>query len=665
MPTVTEPLKRTRNLRSWLVSYTRTISASMVNEVRWGLSSDHLPVESTIRGRQVAQELGLQGLAPDVPDTGGMPRISFVGIGISALGTNDTCNPCFRDRVTQLTDNFTWNRGRHLIKAGLDIRYGFTDDFRQAAALFGSATFTNRYSGFPYADFLLGTPNQVSRNFNTVPFERQIRNYAGYVQDQWKATSRLTVNAGVRYQIYRIPRDRNGRAALFDVSSGRIVIPDGSASLVSPLLPRGYVEVVEASKAGFSNSLLDVDTNNFAPRFGFAYRPGGNTVIRGGAGIYYDNAPADPVLGATVPFLIAEPAYVNTATDPLTFPRIFPAAGAGGPSTIAIPRGSRRDIRIPLTGQYTLTLEHQRWDTGFRLTYTGTNTRQGIWRRDFNQPAVDDRPYSAKPRPFPNYPGITYGDNGSGHQYHGLSMEVERRMKRGFAYQAYFTWARDIGDLEHNETPENAYDRRRERAAWGALPTTRFSGNTIYELPFGKGRKWMNSAGRVADGIFGGWLLSAIYNLERGNFLTPSWTGADPTGTRFAGAGQRAIVTLRPDILRDPNLENPTVNRWFDVEAFTAPQLGRFGTSAKGVLIGTPINVMHATISKNFIYRERLRVKLEGLATNLLNHPNWAEPNTSITAGVQSGAVTATINRNTKFDSAVTREFQLQLRVEW
>jgi hypothetical protein len=99
--------------------------------------------------------------------------------------------------------------------------------------------------------------------------------------------------------------------------------------------------------------------------------------------------------------------------------------------------------------------------------------------------------------------------------------------------------------------------------------------------------------------------------------------------------------------------------------ALAAPPVGRFAASAKGVIIGAPINVVHASLAKSFTLRERLRIKFEALATNLLNHPNWAAPNTSITAGVNSGAVTGVIDRNAKFDSAVTREFQPQLRIEW
>lgn len=668
IPTITERYRRTRDLRQWMGSYSQTFTANFVNEFRGGWSSDHLPGETNVNGPQLVGQLGLQGLAPDLPSVGGIPRISFVGLGVSALGPSfDFCDPCFRDKVYQLTDTATWTRGTHTIKMGGDFRFGITDDFRQNANLFGSAQFTNRYTGFAYSDFLLGLPNQLQRAFPTVLYDRRIRTAAFFVTDQWKISQRLTATYGLRYQVYGIPYDVNGRMAVFDPQTGSIVVPDGSLGLVSPLLPQSYVNVVEASKVGFPNRLIEIDKNNLAPRLSIAWRPiGDNTVIRAAAGIYYDNAPPAPALGATAPFLINEVPFVNTNTNPVAFPFIFPPASVSGPTTIGLPTAVRRDLRVPYTGQYSLTVEHQMFDMGFRATYTGTNTRQGIYRYDINQPVADARLYSEKPRRFPNYPGILFTDNGAGHQYHGVSFEVERRLRRGVAYQASYSFARDIGDLDNNESPEDAYNRRRERSVLPtSLPAHRFTANTILELPFGRGRRWMNSSHAVLDGLFGGWLLSGIYNYSSGQFLTPTWTGPDPTGTRAANAGQRAVVTLRPDILRNPNLDNPTVAGWFDVGAFAGPPVGRFGTSSRGVIVGPPVNLFHSSVSKIFTVRERVRIKIEGLGTNIFNHPNYANPNLSITAGIASGTITNIADRNLQFEQGGSREFQLQLRVEW
>jgi hypothetical protein len=124
-------------------------------------------------------------------------------------------------------------------------------------------------------------------------------------------------------------------------------------------------------------------------------------------------------------------------------------------------------------------------------------------------------------------------------------------------------------------------------------------------------------------------------------------------------------VTLRPDHLRDSRLDNPTVDRWFDLGAFSAPQLGRFGTAAKGTILGPGTAVMHNSLAKHFMIRERVRLRLEFLATNSLNHPNYADPNTNITAAGVAGAVTNVVDRNLKFDSAIPREVQAHLRLEW
>ncbi|MDX2269795.1 MAG: TonB-dependent receptor [Bryobacter sp.] len=668
IPNLTEQARRTRDMRSWMVSVTRTITPNILNEFRWGLANDHLPVESQIRGNQVAQELGLQGLAPGIPDVGGLTRINFVGLNLSALGVQNTCDPCFRDQVQQFTNTLTWTRGKHLIKAGLDFRLGSTQDFRQNANLFGSLTFNNTFTGFQYGDFLLGMPTQVSRAFPTVEFDRAIRTYAAFVQDDWRVTSRLTLNLGVRYLLATPANDKNGRVALFDPATSRIVVPDGSASLVSPLLPRSYVDVVEASNAGFSNKLITSDKNNWAPRFGFAYRLMDKTVLRGGYGIYYDNTVPAAALGATVPFLINEIAFQNPVASPsVVLPRVFPAAGAAGPNSITLPLASRTDLRVPFTQQYAFTIEHQAFDTGFRLSYTGTNTRQGWYRRDINQPVVDSRPWSQKPRPFPQYPAINQTENGAGHQYHGLSFEAQRRMKGGFAFQTSYSWAKDLGDLEQNEVPEDSFNRLRDKGRVLTIPTHRFNANMIYNIPF-------KSSSRFLNGAFRGWQLSNILTLESGQWITPVWTGPDPTGTRPAGNNARANVTIRPNILSDPNLDNPTVARWFDPFAFSAPTLGSFGTMGRGIVEGPGTNTLHTSISKTFVVKERVRIRLEGLATNLFNTPNYQNPILNITealnpnvnpANVTSGRITAIMNRNLKFDSSIPRELQVQFRVEF
>ena len=175
-----------------------------------------------------------------------------------------------------------------------------------------------------------------------------------------------------------------------------------------------------------------------------------------------------------------------------------------------------------------------------------------------------------------------------------------RPVEKGLVMQQllYDAEVRDIGDLEDGDSPEDAYDRRRERGVWNDIPTHRFSTNFTYQLPFGKGKSLLAHAPAAVNVAVSGWQLGGVYIWSTGNFLTPTWTGPDPTGTRFTANRTPANVTLRPDQLRNGNLASPTINRWFDLGAFAAPQPGRFGTAARGVIVGPGSNVAHFNLGK-------------------------------------------------------------------
>lgn len=665
MAPVTEPFARTRDMDAITGSYSHTISQSLISEFRYGFARQDFPQNPGISGNQVVQQLGLQGLVPNLPDVGGVHRVTFAGLGLTPLQVQtNACAPCSRNRNHNFTENVSWFRGSHSMKMGFYAAYLIDSQQQQNANLFGNTEYSNRFSGHPYADFLLGVPSTMQRAYPAVLRDNRRWDYSFYFTDEWKLSPKLTLTMGLRWDIHTPWTEASGLMAIFDPARGQLVVPDGSIDKVSSLLPQSYISVVSASSAGRPQSLVATDWNNLAPRLGFAWRPLGNTtVIRGGIGFYYDTAPWQPT-SAAAPFVLNEPAFTNPENAPLVLPTVFPT-GAGGPSSFTLPDGIRSDLRVPYSMQYTMTVEHQRWNTGFRLGYIGTNTRQGIYRYNLNQPIADSRLFIDKPRMFPQYPDILYADNGAGHQYHGLTFEVERRMRGGLHFQTYFVYARDIGDLERGQSPEDTYDRRRERAVWERFGPRRLSGNVIYELPYGKGRHWGNQSHWLTNGIFGGWNISGIFALEAGRFLTPLYNGPDPTGTRFTTSGSRPIVLLRPDQLRNPNPDNPTPEQWFDPSAFAPAPIGRFGSSAKGVIIGAPVQVLHASVAKYFYLGERARLRVEMLATNVTNTPNYQDPNLRIDQVGGAGRITAVIDRNTKFDSAIPRELQAQIRLEW
>jgi hypothetical protein len=638
--------KQNRFNRSTGVSYTHVFRPTLLNEARWGNAFDNLPRDMPINGLEIVKELGLVGLAPDLPDIPGLPRISFSGIGLTGISMNTWAPYSFRNHVEEFQDIVSWFRGRHNVKMGVNVTKAILNDYAASTDLFGSATFSNRFTsggvsgqGHPYADFLLGIPTTLARAFPPEPIKRHRWQYDFFVTDDFKVTSQLTLSLGVRYQVHAPWHEKNERLAMFDIGSGQIIVPDNALNKVSPLFPKSYVGVAGAGTVGLPSTLMRTDWSNFAPRIGVAYRPwGANTVFRTGYGIYYDDSPQRITIGG-LPFLLNEPAYTNPSPNPdVIFPRIFPATGISGPSTVSLPTALDPSIQFPYSMQWNATIEHQRWGTGFRLSYIGTNMRKGIWSYDINSPVPDTRPYVDKPRRFPTYPGISYLNNGTTHQYHGLTVDATRRMANGLYYQVNWVWARDIGTTGS----ENPYGKR-ERYLAQDIPTHRLAASVMYQFPVGKGRRFLGNASRPLDAVIGGWELTAIYNYYSGHFLTPSWTLPDPTGTAYTTSPTAPTVSRLPNVLADPNLpkDQRTINRWFDTSVFAAPAAGAFGNSGRGIIRGPWVNVWHAGMNKTFDIYERFRFRVEMTATNVFNHPNWSNPGTGVNTTASAGVITA------------------------
>lgn len=218
-------------------------------------------------------------------------------------------------------------------------------------------------------------------------------------------------------------------------------------------------------------------------------------------------------------------------------------------------------------------------------------------------------------------------------------------------------------------TSENPFDRSREKAVSGDVPTHRWNTNWVYQFPFGRGKKWLSGVSRLANLAVGGWEISGIWSTQTGQFLTPFWTGPDPVGIFYTDSDS-AEVSLRPDILRNPNLPSGqrTIERWFDTGAFAPPQTGRFGTSAKGVIKGPGVNVWHMGFHKEFLFREdRARLRWEMTATNIFNHPNWSNPNTDISDPDGLGQIGGVggVSGDSTGDQPYVRSFRMGVRFTW
>jgi hypothetical protein len=671
-----------RQNKALTLSYTRVMGTSLVSELRYGYAYNNNPVQGPLNGLEVVGDLGLRGLAPDLPDIGGVFKTSFTGLGLTGLNQANWTDPGFLNRAHQIQEQVTYLRGTHTIKAGVEIRHTSYDEAAANTNLFGFAEFSNRYtaapgiaqSGHAYADFLFGVPTSVARAFPPIEVGRRRWNYDSFIQDDWKIRPNLTLNLGIRYDVHPSWYEKNDQMSIFDPVGGQIVVPDGGLSRVSPLMPANYVPVVTASSVGLpARTLVRTDRNNISPRLGVAYRPfrSGDTVIRGGYGIYYDMVPAvDFLSGNNVPFVINEVPFTNTQPSPnVVLPQVFPTAGGAAPASVALPLAINPDLQLPHSHQWNVTIEHQRWNTGFRASYVGTAGRELWYERDINAPQPDERLYVNKPRPFPQYPAIFYVDNGASYDYRGFTLEAERRMKNGLFVQLAYTAARDEGDTnEWWEPIENPFDLGRERGRDRSAPAHRFVSAVMYDLPFGHDRKWMSGAPRWVDLALGGWQISAVGYLQTGVFLTPTITVPDPTGTRFTTSANRPNVSFRPDQLRDAALADPTIAQWFDPSAFAAPPIGRFGTASRGSIEGPGLDVWHVGFHKTFRVTDRPSspaFRIELTSTNFFNHPQWANPNTNVTpTNVNAARISAT-GGPTGNQQAGPRSMRLGIRAEW
>ncbi len=655
------------------ISFTYMLTTGWVNEIRWGIAYNDQPRNGAQDGLTNVKELGLVGLAPDLPPVAGMLNVNWSGIGLQPLTQQVWRHPGFKNKFNQIQEQLSWYRGRHGVKFGAMINRVYYADLQQNTALFGNVTFSNRFTGHPYADFLLGIPTTYSRAFPAVLQEELRQGYDFFVTDTFKIAPTLTLDIGLRYELHPPARNLSGYNSIFDIGSGKIVVPDDSLSKVSKLMPANYVGVVGASSLGLPSLLAFTDKNNFAPRIGIAWRPfGPNTVFRAGYGIYYDIVPTSASSGG-VPFVINEPAQTNSATNPeVIFPRVFTSGAVSGPSTVSLPQARNPHLVIPYSMQYSATIEHAFGGNAVRLSFIGTNTRKGEYAYNINQPLPGPGAFTSKPRMFPQYPAIMYLTNGAGHQYNALTAEVKRRSQVGLTYQLSYTLARDIGDVERGESIENAYDRARERTVWVDIPTHRLNGNVYWELPVGRRKRLLGGASRLLDAVAGGWSMALIYSYRSGRFLTPLWTGPDPTGTAYTTNASAPNVTIRPDILRNGNLpgDQRSIDRWFDLSAF-APPGPYFGTSARGVIIGPNSNVWDAGVYKLFRIGERVTLRWEMTAVNMLNHPNYNDPSMTINQTGSNGVINGVGGNSnvsgagSPLDPAGPRGFRTALRLEF
>ncbi|HEY7392937.1 MAG TPA: TonB-dependent receptor [Bryobacteraceae bacterium] len=698
------PATNNEKNRNLLVGDSFTISASTINEFRFGYSDLFLAQSLPFSGASVVSNLGLTGLdLSRAGNDGGFPGFNFSsGTGFSPIGHNDL-GPS-HSRTLQYTDNLTWTRGRHTAKFGIDwrtVRYSRVDTFG-ADDEYGSLRFNGAFSGNAFADLLLGLPATNLVFDLGPPIDQTSQHFATYAQDEFRISKSLTLNFGLRWELQPPFTEAHGNIANFNPVNGGMVIPDLAAKVLPPAaevlyqinacpgvistLPCSPVQT--ASQAGIPQGLRYTYYRNFDPRISLAWRPFGDnkTVFRAGWGVYTVPTLGGVAFQMTGLAATASLIYVNALKNGVPLFQLPSVAfGNGGltPDIIGTYEyflSQQMHFRDPQSAQWNVTVERQfgeNWNT--RVSYIGENSfRLGI-DPDLNQIRASATPYNPLSVPYPQLGPIIQNGNWGFANYQALEVQVSHRMAAGLYLQGTFDWAKDLTDangdapLAFNTELANGssgnggtvvndrFNLRSDRGNDSGVRRNRFLLTGLYQLPFGRGRRFGSNASRPVEAVLGGWQLSTITLLETGPYLTPYDSNPNDSQANLNEAGRGTLV--RPDRIGNCGVQNPSPNGWFNLAAFvlTPAGAGRTGNSGVGICEGPGTVAVAGGLSKNFLLHEKFRLRFEATFTNILNHPNFVEPSTDVSSPSTFG-ITETVQ---SAENSGNRVGQLSLRLDF
>jgi len=699
------PTNTTETDRNLILSDNYLIAPNLVNEFRFGFSLFRSVPIFPILGIDAYNSLGLTGLKPQLhADAGGFPDFDFsTGTGFTCIqapgnvaGCGATKDLPFSSGTIEFTDNVSWIVGRHTMKFGYDLRhrnYKEPDDYALGDD-FGSFLFFGAFTGNSYADFLLGLPT-VSVVAETAPNLNETANqWALYAQDEFHVTKKLTVSYGLRYVVLPPFVDANGNVTNFLPQSNTVVVPDKTVPIApgfvyaanicpgairtaanvpppSTSLPCSPIET--ASQAGLPQALRYTYWKNFDPRISAAWRPfDDKTVFRAGFGIY--TLVQTGTFGWTLTGVAGTDArtIINGIPSVFTLPQPFVGNGLD-PSQI----GSESFLyatpvhyRDPQSAQWNVSIERE-VGQGFtgRISYIGMNSYRLATTETLNQVPASTQPFNPLAQPYPNWGALSSTENGGFANYQALELQLNHRFASGFMVQGTYDFAKNltnvidagvdalVGDYTINPVV-NRFDSRYNRGNSAGTRRHRFLFTGLYELPFGKGRKMLSASNAFVDALLGGWQLSTVTLLETGPYVTPTIDpSTDQSNTNILN---RNVSGVRPDLIGNPNVA--TNGAIWNINAFapTPANAGRFGDAGVGILEGPGTIAVAGGLSKNFRLRERVRLRFESTFTNLLNHPNFAVPSTSVSSpffGILTTVQTA--------ENSGNRTGQLSLRLDF
>jgi hypothetical protein len=653
---------------SFASSYQRTLTSALLNQLRVGDTRRTVGRTAAELGGPASATLGLPGL----PSTARFPNTvpTFLIAGYQQLGSPPNTASDFGTSVTQVADTLTWMRGRHTMKAGFDLRWERLNVLQPPSPT-GSFTFSNLFSdlpgvantGTPLASFLLGQVQQFSIDLQ----QEEIRNRAHiqeyFVQDDWRPSDRVTVNAGIRYTLNFPSTEQNDQVATFNLDTR---------------------ELEFAGREGRPRAARQLHKLNVGPRLGVVARVTDATVARVGYGMVWIE-----MTGITTPFTTPVFPFLQTATQ-RTLDNMTPAFTLGaGPSVAPIPLTPTAGL-----GQGVFAVDRglgsgyvQQWNASVQralttnisveVAYTGsTITRVGIPDSNLNQLSADQlsqdgaallervpNPYvGVIPRssslgdptitvaqllkPFPEYTTVSlYRNNVGTSMYHGGYVKVEQRLAHRLSYLLSYTRSTLRDDASSvfdasiltgpvaNFPVADGYNRRLERDySTGDIPHV-FVASIVWDLPFGTNRARRPRG--VVGALVNDWTLTGVVTLQSG---VPVAIAQTTNHNGFAGFG-----TQRPNLVGDPELPagERSSSRWFNTSAFVAAPQFTIGSSSRNPVRGPGYRNLDLAVIRRVVLPAGTAIELRGEIFNATNTPPLGAPNTTVGAAAFGTITTA------------------------
>ncbi|WP_263415895.1 TonB-dependent receptor [Terriglobus albidus] len=632
------------------LGYTRVIAANQLLDARLGLSRTKAGKYSLSIGTNPG--FSFPGLPSDPLVAGGIPSITITGF--TALGRQAT-NPQFQNPA--LLDpkvNYSWGVGKHSLKFGYEYQKIWMA-VQDTNPLYGGFTYAgafSRDSSTPaansdnyVADFLWGSTSIYTLSSYFVAHLRNQSNFA-YVQDDWKVSPKLTLNIGVRYEYTTPYYEQKNQQANFDPTT---------------------LSMVTATQSG-NRYAMQPDKNDFAPRFGFSYALGTNTVLRGGYGIsfsHYDRAGSGNILAINPPNALF--VTVSQAPRPGGVPNAnyvkmdqgFPASTLNfNPITANVAYIDSNRYRDSYVHNYYVDVQHVLPHGALvDVAYVGNHGLKLLQLANYNQ----KNPNLNYARPIPTWGDITIAMHTAYSHYDSLQARYEQHLIGGLTLLNSFTWSHALDNagasLEANTpSPQDFYNLRGDYGQSEYNQPLYNITSLVYELPFGKGRQWMNTGG-VLNEVLGQWQISAINTAASGFPYQINYTPAAATQVSGIAASYRGANLYRPNRVTgvplnilDKSKSTGTSLQYINLAAVSLPAAGGnpFGNMARDPGRGPTFNTLNLAINKRFqTPLESVKIEFRGEMYNAFNHTNFTTPGGGIsagTSGLTGGTITSTFD---------------------